>query len=95
MTLVAKDTKWIVPVVLHSAQMASDLDYLNQLVKPVASQKAPEYRLDGVSLQFAKSVQFTSTPITLLLDHDWKIVWSHIGILDGNDSQEALRSVGF
>jgi hypothetical protein len=39
LTLVAKDTKWIVPVVLHSAQMASDLDYLNQLVKSVASHK--------------------------------------------------------
>jgi hypothetical protein len=62
---------------------------------PFANGQAPEYRLDGVSLQFAKSVQFTSTPITLLLDHDWKIVWSHIGILDGNDSQEALRSAGF
>jgi hypothetical protein len=37
LTLITKDTRWIVPVVVHSAEMASDLDYLNRLRKAVAS----------------------------------------------------------
>ncbi len=57
--------------------------------------KTPEQRLAGVSLQFVKSTRFNSTPITLLLDRDWKIVWSHIGILDSNDTQQAVRLAGF
>jgi len=62
---------------------------------PLQDGPARESRLDGVSLEFARSVQFTSTPITLLLDHDWKIVWSHIGILDSNDSDQAQHAAGF
>lgn len=62
---------------------------------PFSNGAAQEYRLDAVSFQFARSVQFTSTPATLVLDHDWRIVWSHVGVLDGNDVGQAVSSAGF
>ena len=34
--LVTKETRWIVPVVLHSTRMGPDFDYLNRLKKAVA-----------------------------------------------------------
>jgi hypothetical protein len=33
LTLVTDDTRWIVPIVIHSSRMSSDLDYLGQLRK--------------------------------------------------------------
>lgn len=54
-----------------------------------------EQKLAGVSLPFIKSTQFNSTPITLLLDRNWKVVWAHIGVVETNDSHEALRRAGF
>lgn len=62
---------------------------------PAGDSGTPEQKLAGVSLQFIKSTRFNSTPITLLLDRDWKIVWSHIGVIESGDSQEALRLTGF
>jgi hypothetical protein len=62
---------------------------------PLADGTTSEQRLAGVSLQFVNSTHFTSTPITLLLDRDWKIVWSRVGTLDSNDSQQALHLAGF
>jgi hypothetical protein len=37
LTLVTDNTKWIVPIVIHSSQMSSDLDYLGRLRKAVPS----------------------------------------------------------
>ncbi|HEY6350579.1 MAG TPA: hypothetical protein VI636_14325 [Candidatus Angelobacter sp.] len=62
---------------------------------PPGDGATPEQKLAGVSLQFIKSTHFTSTPITLLLDRDWKIVWSHIGVVESGDAQHALRLAGF
>jgi hypothetical protein len=42
-----------------------------------------------------ESTHFNSTPITLLVDRDWKIVWSHVGVLDNNDYEQALSAAGF
>jgi len=39
LTLVTKDTRWLVPVVLHSAQLPSDLDYAHRLKEAVASRE--------------------------------------------------------
>lgn len=33
LTLITEDTRWIVPIVIHSNRMASDLDYLGRLRK--------------------------------------------------------------
>lgn len=33
LTLVTDDTRWIVPIVIHSSRMSSDLDYLGRLRK--------------------------------------------------------------
>lgn len=62
---------------------------------PLGDGTTPEQKLAGVSLQFINSTHFTSTPITLLLDRDWRIVWSHIGVVESEDSQQALRLAGF
>lgn len=62
---------------------------------PKGDGTTPEERLTGVSLPFVRSTHFTSTPITLLLDRDWTIVWSHIGVVESEDSQQALRLAGF
>lgn len=62
---------------------------------PLADEKTPEQKLAGVSLQFMKSTEFNSTPITLLVDRDWGIVWSHVGVVEKEDSQEAVRQAGF
>lgn len=43
--LVTDDTKWIVPVVLHSRQMTADLDYLSRLRKALPK---PAIALVGV-----------------------------------------------
>lgn len=51
----------------------------------------PEHKLAGVSLQFMSSTRFYSTPITLLLDRDWKVVWSHVGVVENDDAQQALE----
>lgn len=39
LTLLSKDTKWIVPIVLHSAQLPSDLDYVNSLKDAIAGRE--------------------------------------------------------
>jgi hypothetical protein len=62
---------------------------------PLSQGNTPEQQLAGVSLQFARSTRFRSTPITLLLDHDWRIVWSHVGTVENYDFQQALRAAGF
>jgi len=59
---------------------------------PLADNKTPEFRLAGVSTEFMRSTSFSSTPITLLVDHDWRIVWSHIGVVEQSDSQQALQA---
>lgn len=59
---------------------------------PVADEKIPERRLAGVSPQFVSSTRFNSTPITLLVDHNWRIVWSHVGVVEQSDSQQALHA---
>jgi hypothetical protein len=59
---------------------------------PLGDGKTTEQRLAGVSMKFVRSTSFHSTPITLLLDRDWKIVWSHVGTVDGDDVQQALRA---
>lgn len=59
---------------------------------PVADNKIPERRLAGVSPQFMRSTGFNSTPITLLVDNNWRIVWSHVGVVEQSDSQEALQA---
>lgn len=55
----------------------------------------PEKKLAGVSVPFIKSTRFDSTPITLLLDRDWQVVWAHIGVVESGDAHEALRLAGF
>jgi len=40
-----------------------------------------------------KSTDFNSTPITLLVDRDWRIVWSPVGVLEKDDHQQALRAM--
>jgi hypothetical protein len=62
---------------------------------PLGDGITPEQKLAGVSLQFMESTHFNSTPITLLVDRDWKIVWSHVGVLDNNDYEQALSAAGF
>ncbi len=37
LTLVTDDTRWIVPVIIHSTQMASDFDYVSRLRKAIPS----------------------------------------------------------
>lgn len=59
---------------------------------PVADEKIPERRLAGVSPQFMRSTRFNSTPITLLVDHDWRIVWSHVGVVEESDARQALQA---
>jgi hypothetical protein len=59
---------------------------------PVANNKIPERRLAGVSTQFIRSTSFNSTPITLLVDRNWRIVWSHVGVVEQGDSQQALQA---
>lgn len=59
---------------------------------PVADEKIPERRLAGVSPQFMRSTRFNSTPITLLVDHDWRIVWSHVGVVEEGDARQALQA---
>jgi hypothetical protein len=62
---------------------------------PLADEKTPEQKLAAVSLQFMKSTEFNSTPITLLVDREWRIVWSHVGVVEEEDSREAVRQAGF
>ncbi|MFI5106648.1 MAG: hypothetical protein ACHP79_17130 [Terriglobales bacterium] len=62
---------------------------------PPGDGATPEQRLAGVSLQFMKSTRFTSTPIMLLVDRDWRILWSHVGVLENRDYQQAMRAAGF
>jgi hypothetical protein len=59
---------------------------------PQGNGTTPEQKLAGVSAQFIRSTRFNSTPITLLLDRDWKVVWAHIGVVELRDSQEALKN---
>ena len=59
---------------------------------PLADEKNPERRLAGVSPEFMRSTKFNSTPTTLLVDRNWRIVWSHIGVVEQSDSQEALQA---
>jgi len=61
---------------------------------PLGDGATPEQRLTAVSLQFMKSTRFNSTPITLLVDRDWRIMWSHVGVLDNDDYQQAMRVAG-
>lgn len=61
---------------------------------PVADEKIPERRLAGVSPQFMRSTRFNSTPITLLVDHEWRIVWSHVGVVEESDARQALQASG-
>src|SRR5690349_7320449 len=35
MTLVSEETRWVLPIVIHSSRMASDLDYLGRLRKTI------------------------------------------------------------
>src|SRR5581483_705328 len=49
----------------------------------------PEQKMAGVSAQFIRSTGFNSTPTTLLLDRDWKVVWAHKGVVEPRDSQRA------
>ncbi|MFI5106647.1 MAG: hypothetical protein ACHP79_17125, partial [Terriglobales bacterium] len=37
LTLVTDDTRWVLPIMIHSGQMSSDLDYLGRLRKAVPS----------------------------------------------------------
>jgi hypothetical protein len=62
---------------------------------PLGDGTTPEQPLAGVSLQFMKSTRFNSTPVTVLVDRDWRILWSHVGVLDGNDYERALSMAGF
>lgn len=45
LTLIKEDTKWVLPIVIHSEQMSSDLDYLRRLRKAVP---VPALALVGV-----------------------------------------------
>ena len=60
---------------------------------PLDDEKTPKQKLAGVSLQFMKSTGFNSTPITLLVNRDWRIVWSHLGVLEEDDRQQALNAM--
>jgi hypothetical protein len=62
---------------------------------PPENATTPEHRLAGVSLQFMQSTHFTSTPITVLVDRDWRILWSHVGVLEHEDYQQAMRAAEF
>lgn len=59
---------------------------------PQAENNVPERRLAGVSPQFMRSTSFNSTPITVLTDQNWRIVWSHVGVVEQSDSQDALQA---
>lgn len=60
---------------------------------PLEDEKTPRKKMAGVSSQFMKSTGFTSTPATLLVDRDWRIVWSHIGVVEDDDRQQALQAI--
>jgi hypothetical protein len=61
---------------------------------PPGDGATPEQKLAGVSLQFVQSTHFNSTPITLLVDREWRVLWSHVGVLDSGDAREALKTIG-
>jgi hypothetical protein len=60
---------------------------------PLDDEKTPRQKLAGVSLQFMKNTGFNSTPITLLVDRDYRIVWSHVGVVEQDDGQQALQAI--
>jgi hypothetical protein len=47
-----------------------------------------------VPAYFIKKLDLRATPTTIVLDRNWKIVWSNLGILKSGDTEKALSSLG-
>jgi len=50
--------------------------------------------LVAVPAMFAQKIDLTATPTTVVLDREWNIVWSHVGLLSANDAGEAVATLG-
>jgi hypothetical protein len=68
------------------APMASDL--------PKNPTPRPNQRIfPVVAASVAQQTVLAATPITIVLDHDWKVVWSAAGMLQPQDMESALSSL--
>lgn len=50
--------------------------------------------LVAVPAVFAQKIDLTATPTTVVLDREWNIVWSHVGLLGANDAGTAVAALG-
>lgn len=46
-----------------------------------------------VPASVAEQTDLLATPSTIVLDHDWKVVWSNLGTLRPGDTERALSSL--
>lgn len=45
--------------------------------------------LVAVPAAFARKIDLFATPTTVVLDRNWNVIWSRVGVLDPNDIEEA------
>jgi hypothetical protein len=43
----------------------------------------------AVPAAFARKIDLFATPTTVVLDRNWNVIWSRVGMLDPNDIKEA------
>ncbi|MBZ5508840.1 MAG: hypothetical protein LAO78_25550 [Acidobacteriia bacterium] len=58
-----------------------------------ATESARQF-LVAVPASFAKRIDLFATPTTVVLDRNWNIVWSRVGMLDTSDIKEATAALG-
>jgi hypothetical protein len=63
-----------------------------ELPRSVSPASGQDY-LPVVSASAARNFELYATPTTLVLDHDWKVLWSNLGILEKGDTEKALSLV--
>jgi hypothetical protein len=61
-----------------------------KLVTPLPNQRL----LPVVPASVAQQTDLLATPSIIVLDHDWRVVWSTLGMLQPGDTERALSSLG-
>jgi hypothetical protein len=46
-----------------------------------------------VPASVALQTDLLATPSTIVFDHDWKVIWSTLGMLQPGDTERALSSL--
>lgn len=55
--------------------------------------QASRINIVSTRVSFAHAADFTFTPTTMVVDHEWRILWAKVGSLNPSDVQPAVFSV--